>query len=185
MKKLFLISIALFTMSLLFTSCAKEETPPTNTEDGIATLRALPNVSNTLFTAGMRWIVTNCDFGWGSCGWGDPDRRCDIPWRGTLDEGLNFIEEMDDADAIMQLETYEDQEILGVRFLGVSETFSERSQANGSNGDTFQVVESVELNQEATEILGFRNIQIHEGEYEMFIDQDTGNRMVYINASFQ
>lgn len=186
MKNLLFISIVSFVF--LF-SCSKEGVAPKE-ENSIAKSRALPAQTNVSFVASQEvWhnSTVGCLPGLGTCSWNPWDDiiTCDIPWMGDIESGLNFIEEMEDADALFNIETYDGRNIIGFRFKGFSSSFLEQVKANDADESIFQVSETIAINKEATEILGYNKITIQSGKYPFFIDEETGEKVVYINADLE
>ncbi len=186
MKKLFLIPFALIAMCLVLTSCQKEEiievkqeTPEKNPN-----IQALPDVSTrTLFIARLRGNQPVCISWRGTCDW--LEGGCDIVWNDDINSGLDFIENMEDADVLMDIETYEDSSVIGFRFIGLSSAFMQESSANGDDGSRFEVSETIEINSEAAEALGYQSITIQKGDYQFVTDEATGQEVVLINSTLQ
>ena len=181
MKRLLFLLFAVMSLSLMLTSCNKDDDTDSS---GLEKAEARLANGDTGFISSVRFGF-ECDAGFGTCSWQDTLRACDIMWDGTTEDALEFLETEVNADAFFNIETYNEPEIIGFRFIGFSSAFEAGIRANGDDGSVFRVVETMSINQEATNALGFDNITIIQGEYPMFIDQDTGQRMVYINANLE
>ena len=170
---------------LLF-SCSKE-TASVEIEEKEEMPRVTPreSVSDALFIAPLRWRITGfCTGYFGSCNWGAGD-GCAIMYNGDVEEGLVAIEELELADALLHIETYQEDGIIGLNFIGFSSQFLEGAEMNEDDGTVFRVTKSVKINEETTAALGYESITIQRGEYSFFINDDTGEKMVYVDAELE
>ena len=185
-KKLFFPLMLCLSIFVLF-SCGKEsaEVELVNKKKELPRVTPRAVVDDILFIAPIRWGKWsdngNCAGYGGTCNWGGGD-GCAIMWQGDTEDGLVFIEDMEDADALFKIETYQDEGIVGFNFIGFSSQFLEEYGASDDDGSTFRVGNGIKISKEGAEALGYESIALKKGEYSFFINDKTGKKMVYIDA---